>query len=77
MSEPPRTPAEERLATLCLLLVADLPHSTDALREAVMRNVRRQHLLRSALAAIEDLLAALVDALAVVLGLRPPRPVGA
>jgi hypothetical protein len=70
----PRTPAEERLAALFLLLVADAPRPSEALREAVMRGVRRQHLLRSALAVIEELLAALVRGLAVVLGLRPPRP---
>ena len=55
MNEEPRIPAEERLAALFLLLVAEAPRSTDALREAVMRAVRRQHVLRSALAAIEDL----------------------
>ena len=76
MNEEPRTPAEERLAALLLLLVAEAPRSTDALRDAVMRAVRRQHVLRSALAAIEDLLAALARAVAVVLGLHPPRSPG-
>ena len=71
MSEPV-SPAHERLATLLLFLRADAPRPSDELGEAIMRSIRRTHVLRSALAAVQDVLAALAEALAVVLGLRRP-----
>jgi hypothetical protein len=71
MSEPV-SPAHERLAALLLFLRVDAPRPSDDLREAVMRSIRRTHVLRSALAAVQDVLEALANALAVVLGLRPP-----
>ena len=73
MSEPV-TPAHERLATLLFFLRAESPRPSDDLHEAVMRSIRRTHVLRSALAAVQDVLAALAEALAVVLGLRRPAP---
>jgi hypothetical protein len=71
----PRTPAEERLAALFLLLRADAPRPSDDLRTAIMRSLRRQHLVRSALAVIEELLTAIGRALAVLFGVHP-SPVG-
>ncbi len=70
----PLTPVEARLAALFMFLQADAPRPSDDLKQAVMRGVRRQHLLRAALAALEDVLAALARAVAVVLGISsPPR----
>ena len=70
----PLSPVEARLTTLLLFLQVEAPRPTDDLKEAVMRGIRRQHVARAALAALEDLITALGRALAVVLGISsPPR----
>lgn len=65
--------AEIRLAGLLMLLRLDAPRPSDSLAESVMRAVRRQHLTRTVVSAIEDFLAAAARALAVLFGLTPPR----
>jgi hypothetical protein len=72
MSEP-QTPAESRLLALLLFLREEAPQATDDFKQAVMRAARREHLVRAALAALEDLMSALAHAVAVVLGLSSPR----
>lgn len=72
MSEP-GSATEVRLASLLMLLRLDAPRPSDSFAESVMRAVRRQHLTRSVVSALEDFFAAAARALAVLFGLTPPR----
>ena len=62
--------AERRLLALLLLLRADPPRDDPALTSAVMRIARLQHTLRGAAQAVASLAGAVVDGIALVLGLR-------
>ena len=76
----PVVPAHERLTALFLLLAAEAPRPSDTLTASVMRTARRQHVVRRAVAVLEELAAALASALGVLLGIVPPtrpRPAGA
>ena len=76
----PTVPAHERLTAIFLLLAAEAPRASDSLADSVMRTARRQHVVRRAMAVLEELAVALVSALGVLLGIVPParpRPAGA
>ena len=77
MDEPPDalSPGEERLLTLLLLLREDAPQPDDALTDRIMRQARRQHVLRQAVAVVASILAGILEGALLLLGLRPaPAP---
>ena len=72
MDEPPDalSPGEERLLTLLVLLREDAPQPDDVLTDRIMRQARRQHVLRQAVAALATILAGIIDGALLLLGLR-------
>ena len=64
------TAAERRLLALLLLLRSEAPRDDPALTATVMRVARLQHAVRGAAQAVASLAAAVVDGIAIVLGVR-------
>ena len=64
------TAAERRLLALLLILRGDPPRADPALTATVMRTARIQQALHGAVHAVASLAGAVVDGIALVLGLR-------
>jgi len=65
------SPTEQRLLTILILLREDAPRPDDALTAAIMRQARRQHVMRQAVMTVTSILAGIFDGALLLLGLRP------
>ena len=65
------SPGEQRLLSLLVLLREQVPRPGEQLTEAIMRQARRQHLLRRVGETLATLLGGITDGLALLLGLGP------
>ena len=72
-SDPPLTPAEQRLAALLALLQSDLVQSRPGLVAVIMRRVRWQQLLREIFGALGTFASSVGRGLTLFFGRSAPR----
>ena len=69
------SPGEERLLALLMLLQEEAPRPGEALTDAILREARRQLVIRRALQTLGSLLGGIADGARLLFGLGPrPAP---
>ena len=72
------SPSEQRLLSLLVLLQEEGPRPGEAVTEAILREARRQLVIRRTIQTLSSLLGGIADGARLLLGLGPlPRPAAA